>query len=49
MEVTAEGDRRRDGDIILLQEDLMTLELKNEDAGDRNKWRRRIRVADSSP
>src|SRR6218665_3835958 len=32
-----------------IQEDLKTLKLKKEDADDRNKWRRRIRVADPSP
>ena len=32
-----------------IQEDLKTLKLKKEDADDRNKWRRRIRVADTSP
>src|SRR6218665_797267 len=32
-----------------IQEDLKMLKLKKEDADDRNKWRRRIRVADSSP
>src|SRR6218665_3619023 len=32
-----------------IQEDLKTLNLKKEDADDRNKWRRRIRVADPSP
>src|SRR6218665_3486702 len=29
-----------------IQEDLKTLKVKQEDADDRNKWRRRIRVAD---
>src|SRR6218665_981325 len=32
-----------------IQEDLNTLKLKKEDAEDRNKWRRRIRVAETSP
>ena len=32
-----------------IQEDLKTLKLKKEDADDRNKGRRRIRVADPSP
>src|SRR6218665_3108991 len=32
-----------------MQEDLKTLKLKKEVADDRNKWRRRIRVADPSP
>src|SRR6218665_270028 len=32
-----------------IQEDLKMLKLKKEDADDRNKWRRRIRVADPSP
>src|SRR6218665_2642380 len=31
-----------------IQEDLKTLKLKKEDADDRNKWRRMIRVADLS-
>src|SRR6218665_1263644 len=32
-----------------IQEDLKTLKLKKGDADDRNKWRRRIRVAGYSP
>src|SRR6218665_4070394 len=32
-----------------IQEDLKKLKLKKEDADDRNKWRRRIRVAGPSP
>ena len=32
-----------------IQEDLKALNLKKEDADDRNKWRRRIRVVDPFP
>ena len=38
--------KKRWGDMI--QQDLKSLRLKKEDTGDRNKWRRRIRVADPS-
>jgi len=33
----------------MMQQDMKSLRLKKEDTGDRNKWRRRIRVADPSP
>ena len=44
-----EDDRRRDGETKYKKNYIKTLKLKKEEADDRNKWRRRIRVADPSP
>ena len=34
---------------VSLKMDLKMLKLRKEDTGDRNKWKRRIKVADPSP